>query len=396
MSSSAQKNSVTFLVLLLVALGQFAIDIYLPSLPSMVHVFQTNKSLVQLSLTIFLIAFAFSQLIYGPLSERFGRKKVLCAGLIVFIIGAIWSAVSFSIGALLISRAVQGIGIGAANVLCRAILKDLYSGKELAKKVSYLGLVWVTSPIIAPVIGGYLEEYFGWRMNFVFLVIFVAAVLVWAFFKLPETKDPTQLHSIHPKTIAHHFWILLTNRVYMGYILTDCMLYGMFSAFYVAGPFLLQNRLHMSPIGFGWTMLLISAGYFIGSFINSRLVHFFPIKKAICLGIVICLLSSVLMFILAIGGLMTVQAIALPLFLLFLGMGLIFTNCISGCLSIYPHLAGNASALWGCFAFIGGTLATSIMTLFAEQTQIPLSSILLIQFILATLFLTTMAFSKQN
>ncbi len=390
------NSTTTFLVILLVALGQFAIDIYLPSLPAMVRVFQTDKSIIQLTLTVFLITFALSQLIYGALSERFGRRRVLFVGLAIFIAGALWSTFANSITALLISRAVQGAGIGAANVLCRAILRDLYSGKELAKKVSYLGLVWVMSPIIAPVLGGYFEQYFGWRMNFIFLAIFVAIILFWAVIKLPETKNLSQLHSIHPKIIANHYRTILKNRFCMGYILADFILYGVFSAFYVAGPFLLQNRLKLSPIAFGWMMLIISTGYFLGSFTNSRLIHHFSIKKVIYLGLGIVCLSSLAMLIFALSDVMNVEVIVAPLCFLFLGMGLIFTNCISGCLSIFPHLAGHTSAIWGFFAFVGGTVTTFLMSLFQEQTQIPLSWMLLIQSILVVVTLTVMVFRKPN
>jgi MFS transporter, DHA1 family, multidrug resistance protein len=390
---STRKNGLfTFLVLLLVALGQFAIDIYIPSFPSMVIALDTSNKMIQVSLTFFLVTFAFSQLIYGPLSERFGRRKVLCFGLVLFLIGAFWSSITNSISAFLISRAIQGLGIGAANVLARAILRDLYSGKELAKKVTYLGMVWVSSPIIAPVIGGYFEQYLGWRANFVFLMLFVGSILIWVLFNLPETKDLSQLHSIHPKTIAKNYWTLLKNRSCMGYIIADFFVYGMFSAFYVAGPFLLQTRLKLSAVEFGWMMLIISMGYFIGSFFNTRIIHHFPVKRAIGCGLCIVVIVSGIMTTLAIFGFMNLKVIVAPLFFTFFGMGFIFTNCIAGCLSVYPNLAGNASALWGFFAYTGGTASTFAMSLFEARTQLPLSLVLLAQSILVLIVLITMVF----
>jgi Bcr/CflA subfamily drug resistance transporter len=388
-----RKNGLfLFLVLLLVALGQFAIDIYIPSFPSMVVAMDTSKKMIQLSLTFFLVTFACSQLIYGPLSERFGRRKVLCFGLIIFLIGAFWSAVTSSISAFLISRAMQGIGIGAANVLVRAILRDIYSDKELAIKVNYLGMVWVSSPIIAPVIGGYFEQYLGWRANFVFLILLVGMILIWAIFRLPETKDPSELHSIHPKMISKNYWTLLTNRFCMGYTLADFFVYGMFSAFYVAGPFLLQNRLKLSAVEFGWVMLIISMGYLIGSFSNMRIIRYFPARRMIISGLFITGIVSAIMVMLAMRGFMNLKVIVMPLFFMFLGMGFIFTNCIAGALSIYPNLAGHASALWGFFAYAGGTIATFVMSLLETNTQLPLSLLLFVQIILAAIVLITMVF----
>ena len=310
--------------------------------------------------------------------------------------GAIWSSITNSITALLISRAIQGLGIGAANVLCRAILRDLYIGKELAKKVSYFGIIWVTSLLIAPIIGGYFEQYFSWRMNFIFLALFVAAFLIWALLKLPETKDPSKQHAIHPKEIAKSYWTIIKNQLCMGYILTASIIFAMFSAFYVTGPFLLQNLLGMTPISFGWTMLSIFTGYFLGSLINTRLIHRFSSKRAICIGLITSSLASMTMLILALLGFMNIGVIVLPLSLFFLGMGLIFTNSISGSLSSFPNLVGHTSALWGCFTYAGGMLATVVIALFEERNQIPLALTLFIGSILIVVVLTTMVFRKPN
>lgn len=380
-----RKGVVTFFVLLLVALGQFAIDIYLPSLPFMVTDLQTDKGSVQLTLTFFLIGFAFSQLIYGPFSDRFGRRKVLLLGLTIFLAGAIGAALTKSISFLIGMRLIQGLGIGAANVLCRAILRDLYEGKELAKKISTLGILWVLSPIIAPVIGGYIEEYAGWRGNFLFLIAFVGLVLLWCIFFLPETKDPTQIQSIHPRTILKNYRFLLSSRPFIGYVFVDFFLYGIFSAFYVAGPFLLQTVLKISPILFGWMMLIISLGYMIGTYINIYLLHYWEPKKVIQFGSISILVISLIMLAVAWFGIFNVIAIVFPMTILFCTIALLFTNCISVCLSFFPHLVGSASALWGFLAYLGGVLATYVMSSIPEKSQTPLSVVIFILSILAIL-----------
>jgi Bcr/CflA subfamily drug resistance transporter len=378
-----QKGVVTFFVLLLVALGQFAIDIYLPSLPAMVTDLHTDKSSVQLTLTFFLVGFAFSQLIYGPFSDRFGRRKVLLIGLAIFVVGAIGASLAQSVSFLIGMRLVQGLGIGAANVLCRAILRDIYKGKELAKKVSTLGVLWVLSPIVAPVIGGYIEEYAGWRMNFLFLICLVGLVWLWCIFFLPETKDPTQIQSIHPREIVKNYALLLSSRPFMGYVLVDFFMYGIFSAFYVAGPFLLQKVLNVSPIMFGWMMLIISFGYMVGTYINIRALHYWEPKKIIKCGLVLIFVISSIMLALALCDIFNITAIVLPLSILFCAIALLFTNCIGICLSIFHHLAGSASALWGFLAYLGGTLATFVMSALPEKSQTPLNVVIFTLCILA-------------
>lgn len=370
------KRVITFFVLLLVSLGQFAIDIYLPSFPSMVHDFQTTPDRIQLTLTLFLIGFALSQLVYGPLSDRFGRRKILIFGLSLFIVAAVGATLAQTVSQLILLRFVQGVGIGAANVLCRAILRDLYEGKELAKKISLLGILWVTSPVIAPVIGGYIQAHFEWRMNFVFLALFNGCIWLWVIFCLPETKNPAENHSIHPKQILKNYRLLLSNRAFVGYVFADFFLYGLFSAFYVAGPFLFQQVLGLSPVLFGWMMLIISSGYLLGSALNIRLIHFSDIQKVIWIGISLIIAVSATMFFISLAGVLTIYSLVIPMSLLFLGVAFVFTNCIGKALAIFPSITGTASALWGFLAYLGGTIATAVMTRFKAETSLPLSGML--------------------
>jgi len=383
----SNKNLLTALILALVALGQFAIDIYLPSFSSMVEQLKTNKSLVQLSLSFFLISYGLSQLIYGPLSDAFGRRKVLFCGMAIFIVGSLGTTFSASIFWVLVTRFIQGAGIGAANVLCRAILRDLYHGLELRRKTPFLGMVWVISPILAPVIGAYLEEYFGWRANFVFLTLLVALVSVLIFFIVPETKDPAQRHAFHPKVIFKNYYDLIAHRSFMGYILTAMIVFGMFSCFYAVGPFLLQVTIGLSVIHLGWTLLLISFGYMLGSFLNMHFTHRFSLKHLMQGGLWILFFTSLAMILFGLFGKIDYFVFVIPQFILFFGIGFIFTNSIAGSLSLFPHLAGSTSSLWGFFAYLGGTISSSVISLFPENNQLPLALAFFIQTVLTALVL---------
>ncbi|MBS0652735.1 MAG: multidrug effflux MFS transporter [Verrucomicrobia bacterium] len=390
------KFWITVLALSLVTFGQFAIDIYLPSFASMEKQLNTSASMIQLTLTFYLISYGFTQLIYGPLSDRFGRRKVLLCGMIIFIAGSLGTYIAPTIAWVLATRFIQGAGISSANVLCRAILRDLYPGPELEKKTPYLGMVWVIPPIVAPVLGGYIEDFFGWRTNFLFLAGIVCIEFLLIYFFLPETKDPSEIHSIHPKTIWKNYKTLLSNQAFLGYVTTDMILFGAFSCFYAVGPFLLQVRLDLSAISLGWMLLLISSGYMMGSYLNIFLTHRLSQKNIMSIGVLCICLVAFAMLTVALMGIMTVFAIVALQLLFFFGIGLIFTNCIAGCLKIFPPLAGSASALWGLFAFIGGTIGSSLMTLFSEKNQVPLVSVFTVQSILVGIVLYSLVFRANR
>lgn len=392
MARLQNKFWITALTLSLITFGQFAIDIYLPSFTSMQKQLKTSAGMIQLTLTFYLISYGFTQLIYGPLSDRFGRRKVLLSGMIIFIAGSLGTYIAPTIGWVLATRFIQGLGISSANVLCRAILRDLYPGSELDKKTPYLGMVWVIPPIIAPVLGGYIESFFGWRSNFLFLAGIVWIEFLLVYFFLPETKDPSEVHSIHPKVIWKNYKTLLGSRPFLGYVTTDLILFGAFSCFYAVGPFLLQVRLDLSAVSLGWMLLLMASGYMMGSILNIFLTHRLPQKTIMSYGVLCIILVSLAMLTVALMGIMTVFGIVSLQLLFFFGIGLIFTNCISGCLKIFPPLAGSASALWGLFAFIGGTIGSSLMTLFPENNQLPLASVFTVQSFLVAVVLYSLVF----
>jgi Bcr/CflA subfamily drug resistance transporter len=383
-------------VYVLVALGQIAIDLYLPSFADIATHLNTTPGGVKLTMTLFLIGYSLSQLIYGPLSDRWGRRPVLLTGIAIFLAGCLGSIYSTSINELLISRLVQGLGIGASNVLARAILRDTFEGRELVRKFSYVGLAWVTVPIIAPVIGGYIQDYFAWRMNFVLLGILAATVWIVVLFSLPETKNLEELHSIHPKAIANNYLKLLSHKSSLGYILSAFPLYGVFVSLYTAGPFLLLTGLKLTPVQFGWMMVIASSGFLIGSFLNTLFLYRWEPKKAIWTGLLSALAISGIMFSIAVSGLFDVSSIIAPMFFLFLSIALIYPNCLSGGLSAFPQLAGSASALFGCSAFLGGVLTSAVISALSDRTQLDFTIIVLIQCVMAFLLLWNFVLKKQH
>ena len=227
------------IILLLTALGQASIDLYLPSLPAIMHGLNTTSKLSQTSLTVFLLGLAVSPLIYGPVSDYLGRRKLLLVALACYIFLTILCAIAPSIYALIVLRLMQGLAAGAA-VLARAIMRDCFEGSTLAKVASYQAIAWSTVPLLAPMIGGYIQHYLDWRMNFVFLVIFAALIWVFIYFALPETLEDKNRSKFQLRQMGRNYFKILTNKVFLGNVLCQALLYSTVITLVQIGPFLLQ------------------------------------------------------------------------------------------------------------------------------------------------------------
>lgn len=386
----------TFFVLILIAIGQSSIDIYLPSLPTMVHALQTTDNLVKLTIAIFLLGFASSQLIYGPLSDFLGRRPVLLVGLTISTIGSILCAATSSIDIFLLARLLQGLGIGAASVLARAIMRDTFSGKDLMRVASYASMAWASVPILAPILGAYIQSYFEWRMNFMLLACASATLIGLAFYYLPETKVGTQSLKLDMRGVVRNYKTIITHKLFLGNVNVMMIVYGITITFSVVSPFLLQGDLKLSPIHYSWALFFVTLGFFSGSFLNSRLTKNYTAHQLIWCGFCALFISNLLMLSLAIAGMFSLSIILFPMFLIFFSMGLIYPNCIAGCLSPFPDKAGSASAMYGFLVFIGGGAAGIIASHLSAKTQIPLSITIFIESLIGLFIFIKLILAKQS
>lgn len=370
-----------FFILFAVIIGQSAIDIYLPSMPGMVHELHTTSTAIQLSLTAFLIGFAVSQLIYGALSDRYGRKPVLLLGLSIFLIGSVGCVFSSTIQIFFIFRLLQGLGVGAASTMSRAIARDSFEGKDLSRISAYTAMAWATVPVLAPLLGSYIQTYLGWRYNFVFLILFALSFIIAIVIALPETF-PEHKRNLQNSALTNYKY-LLTHKVFLKYILCVMLLYGMLVNFNVAAPFLIQTLFHQSVVAYGWWIVLITAAYFLGSFTSSRLIRYVSSDRLMIVGSCSLVLVSVVMFLLAMGGTWhSPWVIVIPMFFVMFSIALMYPQCIAGSLHPFPEIAGSAGALFGFMVFIGGTLASMVMSHLPEHSIMPLAAMILIQSIL--------------
>ena len=364
----------TLLLTALVAFGPLSTDLYLPALPGMTDLFSTDVAHVQLTLSVFLAGFAISQLFVGPLSDRFGRRPVLLFGLCLYTIASIACTLADSIGLLIWARMFQAMGACSGVVIGRAIVRDVYGPDGSARILAYIGMAMATAPMIAPVIGGYLITWFDWRACFVVLAVFGIILFILVSGKLQETNQHKNPEAINPGRMIANYRILLGNRLYIGYILTNAFIYcGLFS-FISGSSFVLISFLGVTPKDFGLYFGIVVFGYISGSFVTGRLSRRIGKDTMILYGSVLSLLIGAMMAGLAQAGVATISAIVGPMFLFMACVGMVMPNAMAGAIGPFPKMAGAASALMGFTQMGAGATISFAIGQFDDATQIPMTT----------------------
>ena len=353
-----ESRTVAVLLTCLVAVGPISTDLYLPSLPSLVGVFHTDVAKVQLTLSVFLLGFALSQLIYGPLSDRFGRRPMLIAGLIIYLAATAACALATSIEALIVARFFQALGGCCGPVLGRAVVRDVYGVAHAARMLAYMGAAMALAPALGPIIGGYLFVWFGWKSSFYLLAAFGAACLAGVVAWLPETNAHKNPHATDPAMLVKNYATIARHPQFLGYALCVAFGYSVIFVFISGSSFVLVDVLGVAPENFGYCFATAVAGYIIGTFLSGRLTLKLGINRMIAMGTALAALAGVVMAALALAGVYTVAAILVPIVFCFAGVGLNFPNAIAGAIGPFPKMAGAASALMGfiqmsCAAAVG-------------------------------------------
>ncbi len=343
----ADRLEVAIIVTLCVALGPLATDLYLPSLPSIGRAFEVSVGEAQLTLSVFLIGFALSQLIYGPLSDRFGRRPVMLFGLVVFLAASIFCSFAWSLEVLLVGRLLQSLGICAGPVLGRAVVRDAWGPDRSARILSYTGSAMALAPAIGPIIGGFLEAAFGWRSSFHALSLFALALLAFVYLRLPETNRSPDPNALRPLRIAGNFLVLLHHRSYLGFMLIAALSYAGLFVFIAGSSFLLIDDLGLSPQLYGFSFAAVIFGYILGSFTSGRFGERFGRDRMLALGVLSGLFAAALGLVLSLSGVLAVWSVVGVTALYFMAAGFMLPNAVAGALRHYPHMAGSASSLMG-------------------------------------------------
>ncbi|PWC53401.1 multidrug effflux MFS transporter [Azospirillum sp. TSO22-1] len=349
--------AVRVLLTALVAFGPLSTDLYLPSLPTLVTVFDTDIVTVQLTLSVFLVGFAAAQLIYGPLSDRFGRRPALVGGISIYLAASVACALAASIDQLIVARAFQAVGACCGPVVARAVVRDVFGRDRAATVLAYMSMAMSLAPAIGPVFGGLLTELFGWRANFVTLALIAVSVLAATLLLLRETNAHLDEEALKPARLFGNYIRLLGNRAYVGYMLTVACAYSGIFSFISGSSFVLIGRLKLSPAEYGLSFGAVVLGYMAGTFLAGRVSQRLGVDRMVRLGTLVSLGGGLAGLALAVADVASVPAVVGPMFVFILGTGLTMPNAMAGAVGPYPTMAGLASALLG---FVQMTVAALI------------------------------------
>ena len=311
----------------------------------------------------------------------------MLSGLSLAIIGSVICLFAQNIDTLIIGRFIQGFGGAACLPIARVIIYDLFSGATLAKIGSYMGMVFSIVPAVAPVVGGYLQSLFGWRANFVLMLILVVIATIAILLFLPETIAEKKPRAIHLKTLSATYWHIISNKQFWAYTICTSIAFSIIMLYAAVGPFLLQKTLKLTPVQYGWTSLAILVGYIIGKYINTYLIKTLGIKRMVLFGILLMLLAGLVMLVCAAWQLTNLWAVVIPIIIALIGCGTVTPNAMAGAFSTFKREIGGAvSALYGFFQVSGAFIVTATIAHVHEKTGMPLALTLTVLGIIALFF----------
>src|SRR5215510_15967948 len=359
--------ALTALLAALSAVGPLTTDMYLPSLPDIARQLGASSAQVQLTISAYLIGFAAGQIIYGPVSDRHGRKPVLLAAITLYCAASLACALSTTIEMLIIARAFQALGGSGGIVLTRAIVRDIYSGAHAGRELSVIGSVMALAPVLAPIAGGLIQTAFGWRVTFLALVGagFAGGAIVWAL--LPETLN-TRAEPVSLPSMLRSYRIVGRNPAYLAYLAITSASYAGLFAWISGSAFVLQDLYGLAPFDFGVAFALGSIGYMTGSALAARMVVRIGVDGVLGMGGCACAAGGLGMMAAVALGLTSSLSLVLPVGVYLAGLGMVLPQGIAGALTPFPERAGAASSLFGFVqqsiaalvgAVVGSLLGTS-------------------------------------
>lgn len=375
---------------LVAALAPLSIDMYLPSFPAIGREFGASAAQIQLTLSGYMIGFTLGQLGYGPLSDRFGRKYVLLSGITIYVVMTLLCATAGDTETLTIYRFFQAIGGGAGTVLSRAIIRDRYSGVQMARVMSLMLTIILFAPMIAPVIGGYVLVWFGWRAVFWTLAICGVLAIGVVLFGIKESLPPERRSKPGVGPLLRGYAAVLSHRQAIGYILTGGITFGALFAFLSGAPFVFIEFYGIAPEHLGFIFTLNVLGVMAGGWLNSKLVMTEGVFQMMTLGVWLLFAGAVALFLLIATNVWGVWGVILGIVFFTLPLNLINANAAAGALEFFPDNAGTASAVVGAVRYGCGAISGICVGLLYDGTAMPMGWVVLGCSALSVVFLTTL------
>lgn len=369
-----ESRGMTVLLAFMTAMGPISTDLYVPALPQLAAEMATTPARVQWTLSSYLAGFAIGQLIYGPLSDKYGRKPLLLAGFAAYLLGTALSAVANSIEFLTLSRMLQGIGGAGPIIIARAIVRDMYEGARAGRQLSLMSTIMGVAPIASPVLGGFLAVWFGWRASFVAMLAMVGPIAFLALLFMPETLRQPQTGPISVRAIGASFAVVARHRVWRVYASIMAMSHTGLFTFVAASPFVLQSVYGLTPVEFGAGFSLCSVAFVSGAYVGSRLVTRRGIDGVVSQGVACLALGGLLQLLGYLAFPNSALALFIPELVYFYGIGYVLPHSIAGALSPFPERAGAATSLQGSLQMMfSAAVGILVVALIASYGPLPLA-----------------------
>ena len=364
------------IVLAQISFGLLAMTLCLPSMQEWGAIFDTSQADVQLTFSGYVVAYGALQLVYGPLSDRHGRKPILMLGLVVAGLASVMAALATDIATLTAARVLQGAGSAASMVVGRSMVQDLFSGPQRTRVMAYIGMALGMCPPLATLIGGQIHVRLGWQTNFVLLAVLAAVLLVAAWLGLPRVTPPAPAKGHWLRAMLGAYARLLREPRFVLYVAILAATTATFYAFLAGAPIVLKGY-GIGPDGIGWFIMAVPVAYILGNFMTSRLIAQAGESRVMAWGQALTVGGLVVMLALGLGGVHAALAVALPLVLLGLGHGLINPPALAGTVGVLPALAGSAAAVAGLMQQLTGAAGGYLVGLVPHEGAVNLGWMML-------------------
>ena len=372
--SSFVRNAVV--LGLLAAVGPFAIDMYLPALPAIAADLGASTAATQMTLMVFFISFGVAQLIYGPLSDMWGRKPPLYFGLALFGLAGIGCGLAPSIEWLIFFRFVQGVGAAAVAVIPRAVIRDLHTGPEATRLMALVMLVFSVSPILAPLFGSAVIVPFGWRAVFVAVTVVsgIALVMLWAL--LPETRPKSERIAGNLGNVMRAYGRLMVDAKFQGLTFIGGLGMASFFAFLASSSFVYIGHFGLTPTQYSLAFSVNAVGFIGASQFAATLGQRYGMGRMLTAAVTVYLVMSLILLGVTLGGIDNLWVLMALLFFAFASLGLVIPSTMVLSLEEHGPIAGMASALGGTLQFVAGAVTITIASFFFDGTSLPMVAVI--------------------
>jgi DHA1 family 2-module integral membrane pump EmrD-like MFS transporter len=369
------KNPLMYLLLAigLMTVGQLPAGIYLPSLVNMSATFGVSTGEIQYVVGIYLMAYGGSQLIYGPLSDHYGRKPVAVGGLILFAIGSIVSIFAGTFGMMNLGSLIQGLGLGSVAVISSAVLRDLHDGKKLHASMSSLSAAVIVTPLAAPILGSYLQKGFGWRADFVFLLLYGLIMLALSLLYLQETNANVQKGWLTPRQVLRNYVTVMKTKSFLSYGFCRILALSGGTTYAINAPLLFVHLLKLSPLAYAWVAVIPGSGFFMGSMVAKYVGKTYRLETVLLLGGLCLFIGSLSLLVLGLSLPLSIPMIVIPMLIYMCGNGITFPTALTGAILPLGALAGTATAFIGSTQNLGRGFFSSLLGSLHPQSVMPLA-----------------------